>query len=71
MGTNALADARRRRNAGNALKLFVRQEVSFEQPVSVSMAPACFLRLTGTEQLFLEGGEQGISSIPVVFWKHL
>lgn len=32
------------------------------------MAPACFLRLKRTEQLFIEHGEQGISAIPVVFW---
>lgn len=44
-----------------------RQEVSFEQSVSAFMAPACFLRLTRTEQLFIEHGEQGISAIPVVF----
>lgn len=65
---SALTDVKHWRNAGNEQNCHVRQEVSFEQPVSVSMAPACFHRLTRTEQLFLERGEQGISAIPVVFW---
>lgn len=39
--------------------------MSFEQPVSVF--PLCLLRLTRTEQLFIEHGEQGIRAIPVVF----
>lgn len=46
----------------------VRQKLSFGQPVSVFMAPACFLRLTRTEQLFIERAEQRLSTIPVVFW---
>lgn len=32
------------------------------------MAPARFLRLKRTAQLFIEHGEQGITAIPVVFW---
>lgn len=58
-------------DGGNEENLRVKQEVSCEQPVSVSMAPTCFHRLTRREQLYLEGREQGIRAIPVVFWMPL
>lgn len=53
------------RNAGNEQNLQWGRKVSFEQPVSVF--PLCLLRLTRTEPLFIEHGEQGIRAIPVVF----